>query len=151
MVDLSLNVAFDGIELLEGDSGVSGRESSLCAQAAFVVVDGTSNTVAVAEWNRGGPGTITANTYSHYGIGGLNAQDDSGRCNGSFGMPFNFQPIPGTTVTAQQNRTCFASYHTGGVNAVMCDGSVSFFSNNIDYFVQRSLGTRNGNEPAPVF
>lgn len=38
MVDLSLNVAFHGIELPEGDSGVSGRESPVCAQAAFFAV-----------------------------------------------------------------------------------------------------------------
>ncbi|MCA8996683.1 MAG: DUF1559 domain-containing protein, partial [Planctomycetaceae bacterium] len=39
-----------------------------------------------------------------------------------------------------------SSYHTGGVQATMADGSVQFFSENIDYDTWVALGTRNGNE-----
>jgi prepilin-type N-terminal cleavage/methylation domain-containing protein len=38
------------------------------------------------------------------------------------------------------------SRHFGGVNAVMCDGSVHFISNNIQLGVWQALGTMNGNE-----
>ncbi len=38
------------------------------------------------------------------------------------------------------------SYHTGGVNAAMADGSVRFFSSNIDTYTWRALGTKGGNE-----
>lgn len=38
------------------------------------------------------------------------------------------------------------SYHPGGVQGVMCDGSVQFFSETIDVAVWRSLGTRAGDE-----
>jgi prepilin-type N-terminal cleavage/methylation domain-containing protein/prepilin-type processing-associated H-X9-DG protein len=38
------------------------------------------------------------------------------------------------------------SRHQGGVNAVMCDGSVHFFSNNITLAAWQALGTMNGNE-----
>jgi prepilin-type N-terminal cleavage/methylation domain-containing protein/prepilin-type processing-associated H-X9-DG protein len=39
-----------------------------------------------------------------------------------------------------------SSRHPGGVNVVMCDGSVQFISNSIDKAMWRALGTRNGGE-----
>jgi len=38
------------------------------------------------------------------------------------------------------------SEHPGGVNALMCDGSVHFFFNEIDLFVWRAMATINGGE-----
>jgi prepilin-type processing-associated H-X9-DG protein len=38
------------------------------------------------------------------------------------------------------------SYHLGGVNAAMGDGSVRFFANSIDQNTWRGMGTRAGNE-----
>jgi prepilin-type N-terminal cleavage/methylation domain-containing protein/prepilin-type processing-associated H-X9-DG protein len=38
------------------------------------------------------------------------------------------------------------SYHPGGVNLLMCDGSVRFVSDGIDIFVWNSVGTRDGKE-----
>jgi prepilin-type processing-associated H-X9-DG protein len=38
------------------------------------------------------------------------------------------------------------SYHPGGVNAVMVDGSVHWFASSIDIRVWQALGTRNGRE-----
>lgn len=38
------------------------------------------------------------------------------------------------------------SHHTGGVQAVLCDGSVHFFSSNIDLGAWRALGSRSGGE-----
>lgn len=126
------------------------------------VKDGTSTTVAVAEWNQGGQGTLAVGTYQHIAIGDFNSNDSSGRCNGSFGMPLNFKSItnnttapgtPGTTLaqTAQQNRASFSSFHTGGVHGVMCDGSVRFFNDTLNQQVQRALGSRNGRETVSNF
>jgi prepilin-type N-terminal cleavage/methylation domain-containing protein/prepilin-type processing-associated H-X9-DG protein len=42
-----------------------------------------------------------------------------------------------------------SSYHTGGVNACMADGSVRFFQDSLSYQVWRSLGTRAGGEVVP--
>jgi len=39
-----------------------------------------------------------------------------------------------------------SSYHTGGVNACLADGSVRFFSENTAFAVWRNLGTRAGGE-----
>ncbi len=38
------------------------------------------------------------------------------------------------------------SYHNGGVNGAMADGSVRFFANTIDQFTWRALATRSGGE-----
>lgn len=40
------------------------------------------------------------------------------------------------------------SYHSGGVNTLMVDGSTRFISNNIDLATWRALGTRSGGEVA---
>jgi prepilin-type processing-associated H-X9-DG protein len=40
-----------------------------------------------------------------------------------------------------------SSYHPGGVNLLLCDGSVQFIPNSIDITIWRALGTRQGGEP----
>jgi prepilin-type processing-associated H-X9-DG protein len=39
-----------------------------------------------------------------------------------------------------------SSYHPGGVNGVMVDGSVRYFSDQIELATWRALGTRKGRE-----
>lgn len=133
------------------DARYNGVMSLQSSNSIANVIDGTSNTVAVAEWVRGGTGTPTTNVYDHYMIGNANSQDESARFNGSFGMPLNFQRIAGTAQTAQQNKASFSSYHVGGVHGLMTDGAVRFFSDNIDMVTQRALGTRNGGETMGEF
>jgi prepilin-type processing-associated H-X9-DG protein len=43
------------------------------------------------------------------------------------------------------------SFHPGGVNLVLCDGSVRFVSDNVDLTIWRGLGTRNGEEKLDVY
>ncbi len=124
-------------------NGVMSLQSSVSLSN---VIDGNSNTVAVAEWTRGGAGTRTTNVYDHYAIGNPNAQDESARFNGSFGMPLNYQPIAGVAQASQQNKASFSSFHSGGVHGLLLDGSVRFFSDNIDLGTQRGLGTRNSGD-----
>jgi prepilin-type N-terminal cleavage/methylation domain-containing protein/prepilin-type processing-associated H-X9-DG protein len=45
--------------------------------------------------------------------------------------------------------TTASSRHGGGVNLVMCDGSVHFINENIDITVWRGIGSRNGKEVVP--
>jgi len=44
----------------------------------------------------------------------------------------------------------FKSRHPGGANFAMCDGSVHFFAETIDYKLFNQLGTRDGGEPVQV-
>jgi prepilin-type processing-associated H-X9-DG protein len=39
-----------------------------------------------------------------------------------------------------------SSWHTGGVNVCMGDGSVRFFTESIDFNMWRGIGTRSGGE-----
>ncbi len=48
--------------------------------------------------------------------------------------------------TSNNNQRAASSVHTGGVHALMGDGSVRFFSNNINLGVWQALGSINGGE-----
>ena len=72
-------------------------------------------------------------------------------------LPINWNKLvgPGGTQKYSCGNTAFtsmhiaaSSYHTGGVNACMADGSVRFFSDATPLTTWRSLGTRSGGEVA---
>jgi prepilin-type processing-associated H-X9-DG protein len=43
------------------------------------------------------------------------------------------------------------SYHTGGVNVALADGSVRFVSEKVDPTVWKAMGSRNGGEPSKEY
>jgi prepilin-type processing-associated H-X9-DG protein len=63
---------------------------------------------------------------------------------GSTAARINAFDIPSAPI--DEKELCFGSYHTGGCHLLMADGSVRFFSENIDDTVRRGLGTRDGGE-----
>jgi prepilin-type processing-associated H-X9-DG protein len=122
------------------------------------VVDGTSNTLMASE------GIIRGNGTGAWGeLGGV----WGGAPHGSFGFSTYWQPNPAvadrvysckaTSYPGAPNgapcengnsgglpgRWNFArSYHTGGVNAAMADGSLRFVQSSIDLTAYRAMGTR---------
>jgi prepilin-type processing-associated H-X9-DG protein len=53
--------------------------------------------------------------------------------------------------TAGSQFSAARSRHSGGVNAMMCDGSVHFITNSISLSVWQALGTMDGKETTTNF
>ena len=131
------------------------------------ITDGTTNTLAFAESTRGNGTRVTnsnpienALTYRRLVSGdvytGSHSEWDSGRLTtwlrGSVpeGPVMNGYYTPndktGDAILGSSKITAARSYHTGGINAVLCDGSVRFISDSIDLTLYRGLWTRSGGE-----
>jgi prepilin-type processing-associated H-X9-DG protein len=123
------------------------------------ILDGTSNTLAVSElkyrqFNSIGPsfedsrgvwtyGTMGGNVFSAQ-TGPNSAVPD--RVWGCRNYPLEGMPCTQGGSPWVTNFAAARSYHAGGVNASMADGSARFFSNNIALTVWNALGSRGGGE-----
>jgi prepilin-type N-terminal cleavage/methylation domain-containing protein/prepilin-type processing-associated H-X9-DG protein len=123
------------------------------------ITDGTSNTLLMAEVIIGA--TVGTNGYEHRG----DLYNDDYNCamfmayttpnstipdwiaNGYCRYPYlTNPPCTGTTGNARNAYNASRSYHPGGVNALMGDGSVKFFKNSIAVMTWRALSTTTGSE-----
>ena len=139
-----------------------GFMSSLNSPRMRDIIDGTSNTIAVIEVDRGVPfnrvgGGPAALLRCSRWVG-------AGRCEAdSFRKPNDRNPTTNTLVTDEvdwDNDYLNLSYggrgraassrHVGGVQALMGDGSVHFVSENVDLNVYRNTTTRGGGETATI-
>jgi hypothetical protein len=107
------------------------------------ITDGTSNTMMIAEKAGNASGSIG------------NAPCANCSCHVIFSSYLDANPptnevsemLGGTNFGFNTNdEKAFHSFHTGGIQAVMCDGSVKFFSENISAAVRLAIGSRNGGE-----
>jgi len=131
------------------DKGRMGRPRPIAE-----ITDGTSNTICITEVIQG-KGTNDLRGFTWWGgAAGISTdmapnsplQDvhTGGICPGQ-----DFPNLPRCTLTSTNARARMGaarSYHTNGVNAAMCDGSVRFIKNSIDIFTWRSLSTSQGGE-----
>jgi len=124
------------------------------------IIDGTSNTIAVSEvTNSAGVKTspsIAGNINGRLPIwaGGNN----NGGCDGMTGAaavfrfvdwqyPPNFDLATNTSTISDNT---FRSYHSGGVNVLLCDGSVRFVGDSVNTTIWHAYGSRNGQEAASL-
>ncbi|MFM9962094.1 MAG: DUF1559 domain-containing protein [Planctomycetaceae bacterium] len=135
-------------------SNISGVVAGRSVWAARIrdVRDGTSNTFF---W-----GEVRANCSAHIGTLGwwnshlgiqstaipLNYPTCVGEAPGNNGTPLNCN-----SWNDWRTEGGFKSAHTGGVHFVLCDGSVRFISQNIDYRNLQRLGDRRDAEPVSEF
>jgi prepilin-type N-terminal cleavage/methylation domain-containing protein/prepilin-type processing-associated H-X9-DG protein len=68
----------------------------------------------------------------------------------SINQPYNCGAYPATECTFCLHIAA-SSYHTGGVNVGMADGSVRFVNDNIDFGTWQALGTRAAGEVVPPY
>lgn len=121
------------------------------------IIDGTSNTIMIGEsrtseyskdgqqmdyWAFGSPQT---GGWVLNGLGGTEYSEGLGSCvvkpNANLDL----------TVNGVLMEMAFGSYHVGGAQYTLADGSVRFISENIDLGVYRALGTRAGGEVVGEF
>jgi prepilin-type N-terminal cleavage/methylation domain-containing protein/prepilin-type processing-associated H-X9-DG protein len=127
--------------------------------------DGTSSTIALAEYLtgvdandfRGGFWTNRAGSQFLYVTQGPNsgAPDNLLTWNNCFCPPDNRYNKPQLNLpcvggTTDSNFASPRSRHTGGVNVVLCDGSVHFIADDIDLNTWQHLGWMNDNTPITV-
>ncbi len=143
-----------------GHSFVSFQRPGAARAYAFgTFTDGLSNTLMLSEGIQG-PEDATRRdlrSFSWFGNGSNfntyltpnssqpDVMADAGQCVTAPNVP----PCTGST-SARPITFAARSRHTGGVQAAMADGSVSFFSNNIDWATWQALGTTRGGEVVNV-
>ena len=119
-------------------------------------IDGTSNTAFISETIiRGSTGSSWGEAGGYWGGGrgggygfitleppNTTLPDRVYQCKST-----TFPRSPCTSLTSYSTTSNFArSYHTGGVQLAMADGSVRFASENIDRATWQAVGTRMSNE-----
>src|SRR5690606_34771508 len=124
------------------------------------ISDGTSNTLCVSEVLAGpsGGNDIRGFTWWGGGAGFTTYQTPNNPAavdvmtGGACGTQPANPPYPCTTTSTSTlpRLQLVRSRHTGGVNAAMCDGSVQFFSNNVNLATWRALGTALGGEAVSI-
>ena len=127
----------------------------------MLIVDGTSNTFLLGERyhvdknfeNIVTPGGSTS--YSRYAIdewgtwGWFGGGNGSTHVLGSTQEVLNYRtPADASAGYSEVNRrmSSFGSGHPAGANFAMCDGSVQFLPNSIDFVTYQALSTRDGGE-----
>lgn len=135
--------------------GLFGNNSNFRMRDA---IDGTTNTIMLSELKYRSPGpsstgdirgtwaygSMGANIFSTLTGPNSNENDAIWGCRHWPDMPCGSSTTGGG---AYQNLWAAArSYHTGGVQAALADGSVRFISDNIDLGTWNSLGSRAGGE-----
>jgi prepilin-type N-terminal cleavage/methylation domain-containing protein len=130
------------------------------------ITDGTSNTIAIAEYLRGPAESMTHGWFYTAQAGcqflymtlGPNSTspDTRGWCVAGSGENLPGQNLPcvyggGTSGVGYEDYASPRSRHFGGLNALLCDGSVRFFTNGISIPAWRAFGTIAGGETPSDF
>jgi len=107
------------------------------------ITDGTSNTVMAGEI--GTTPSVSPNTTSNP-QNPVWAGGTGGGCNGTSTLPGVLRIMdPAYPLNGNFDQS-FGSYHSGGANFLLCDGSVRFLSNGVNPTVYSAMGSRNGGE-----
>jgi prepilin-type N-terminal cleavage/methylation domain-containing protein len=117
------------------------------------IPDGTSNTLLMSEVKVGLPngnsqdhrGDVFNDDYNGAMFNGYTPPNSKFFDYASGGCQYPYQTNP-PCVSKTQTFNAARSYHAGGVNALVADGSVKFFKDSINVAVWRGLSTTQGGE-----
>ena len=113
--------------------------------------DGTSNTYAIGETSWGSA-TQPNTTWRNWGFGA----NDPGCGSQCFNEAEQNRAFPGakniyypinTRIVSTFNLTSYGSFHPGGAQFAMSDGSVHFVSQTIEFAIYMAMASRDGKEP----
>ncbi|VTR99596.1 DUF1559 domain-containing protein [Tuwongella immobilis] len=111
------------------------------------IIDGTSSTIAVGESVQVKTGTGTSNVFGPYwGYGthtSVHGRTPAGDARFHINARFDSTCTNGPACVYAW---VFSSYHTGGANFVMCDGSVRFLTSSMNYATLVAMNTKAGGE-----
>jgi prepilin-type N-terminal cleavage/methylation domain-containing protein/prepilin-type processing-associated H-X9-DG protein len=122
------------------------------------IIDGTANTLLVAEApysvgsnvNITDPPCTTCDHYYHFHPNFDSSYgSDPAELLGSSFYPINLAFLKDVTVHAANSagrQVAFGSWHPGGCNAALCDGSVRFTSETVELAIWRAVGSMKGKE-----
>ena len=126
--------------MVSGSATPPGSEKKYYKNLAFGTSITDASCASATTWNESDPrgfawysGEIRCASYNHYYTPNSQFYDCVANADASLGY------IASGWKAARSN-------HTGGVNLMLCDGSVRFISENIDQGIWRSLATRQGGE-----
>ncbi len=124
-------------------------------------IDGTSNVIMVAEQSgRVGNSDIRSGYYGGYTgtsfSGAVTGSNPAGADSWSTGLTgvqyrINSPTTAGGSDNPYDANTIVNSFHTGGIHALLADGSVRFISENLDINTLRNLCSRNDSIPLGDF
>ena len=134
----SVDECIGGYALREFPQQVDGIFGSNGCCAIADIRDGTSNTLMVGEVTGKGLGTLDGHFWAY-----ANVLDTRDGINGPFTVVGGTYP-PWAPPLYDLYSTGFASFHPGGCNYALADGSVCFLSQNIANAILEALTTRDG-------
>lgn len=122
------------------------------------VTDGTSNTIIVSEQSGQVRKTdLTSNYYGGWSGARHNATLAASSCSDLWQtgatcirQPPNSQIDDPGNRNPYRNNTTINSFHPGGLQVVLCDGSVQFLSNSIDFQILKALAIRSDGQVASI-
>lgn len=109
------------------------------------VIDGLSNTVMLGDGEYlvdSSKGCSICDRYLYYHMN----YDSGGGSDFSESLGSTFYRINTQARNNSERECAFKSYHTGGINVCLGDGSVRFISESINLATWRALGSRDGGE-----
>lgn len=163
LINQNIRGAVDGLPLGDADGVMYGRLPGQDGIKISQITDGTSNTLLVGEAVHDHqrveeqvlrPENRLGSRKDHWYFGSDDIDTDDGydlsEALGSTAVPINYQnnfldTDPCSTPShpdCQRVQLAFGSEHKGGVQGVLCDGSVNFWNEDIDLVVWSDLGTR---------